>query len=167
MNPHFVLTSRWRMDIDAAPLWALLTDIPSWPRWWPQVKRVRVLQRAAGDPVGNLTQIDWSSAPLNDLRLQLLTTAAERPRLLEGRASGDLRGLGAWILEPTPDGGVELTCRCEVELDRSWMRSLAPLLRPVLEGKLFAVVRAGAQGMAQALGCRHWGSHEWSGHRRR
>ena len=166
MNPHFVLTRRWRMDTDAAPLWALLADVPSWPRWWPQVRRVRVLQRAPGDPVGNVTEIDWSSALLNGIRLQVLTTAAERPRLLEGRASGDLRGVGAWLLEPGSDGGVEVTWRWEVELDRGWMRSMAPLLRPVFEGQHFATVRAGAQGMAQALGCRHWGGQEWSGHRR-
>lgn len=167
MNPHFVLTRRWRMDIDAAPLWALLADVPSWPRWWPQVRRVRVLQRAPDGPVGNLNEIDWSSTLLNGIRLQVLTTAAERPRLLEGQASGDLRGVGAWLLEPTPQGGVEVTCRWEVELDRSWMRSMAPLLRPVFESHHFAAVRAGAQGMALALGCRQWGGHEWSGHRRR
>jgi hypothetical protein len=108
------------------------------------------------------------------IRLRMVTAVAERPRLLEDRLIGDIRGdfrgdlhgTGAWILEPTPQGGVDVTYRWEVELHRRWMRNAVAVLRPVFEWNHFVVMRAGARGMAQALGCRVWHAREWSSHRR-
>jgi Polyketide cyclase / dehydrase and lipid transport len=166
MNPHFVLTSRWRLDTGAPAVWALLTDIEAWPRWWRHVRRVRVLERAPGSPLGDVAQIDWSGALLYGTRLRMVTAVAERPRMLEGHASGDLRGVGAWILEPTPDGGVDVTYRWEVELHRRSLRHWIALLTPAFEWNHFVVMRAGARGMAHALGCRLSHAGEWSSHRR-
>jgi len=166
MNPNWVLTSRWRMDTGAAAVWTLLTDVEAWPRWWRYVRRAQVLDRGPGSPVGDVTQIDWSSALFFGIRLRMVTTVAERPRLLEDHTSGDLRGTGAWILEPTTEGGVDVTYRREVELHRRWMRHSAAVLRPVFEWNHFVVMRAGACGMAQALGCRVWHAREWSSQRR-
>jgi len=166
MNPHFVLTSRWRMNTDAAPVWALLTDVETWPRWWRCVRHVRVLARAPGSPIGDVAQIHWSSALFYGIHLHMVTAVADRPRLLEVHASGDLSGAGAWILEPTSDGGVDVTYRWEVELHRGWMRRGVAVLRPVFEWNHFVVMRSGARGMARALGCRLWQAREWSGHRR-
>jgi hypothetical protein len=166
VNPHLVLTSRWRLDTGAAPVWALLTDVEAWPNWWRYVRQVQVLERAPGSPLGDVTQIDWSSALLLRARLRMVTAVAERPRLLETHVGGDLRGVGAWILEPTPEGGVDVTYRWELELHRRWMRNWAALLRPVFEWNHFVVMREGARGMARALGCGLWGAGEWSSHRR-
>lgn len=164
MNPRFVLTSRWRLHTARAPVWALLTDVESWPRWWRHVRHARLLERPPGSPLGDVAQIDWAGALIGRVRLRLRTTLAERPRLLEGRASGDLCGVGAWILEPVPEGGVDVTCRWEFELQRRWQQRGSALLRPVFEWNHFAVMRAGARGMAQALDCGLSHASEWSGH---
>jgi hypothetical protein len=167
MHPSLVLTSRWRMDSSAAPVWALLADVEAWPRWWRHVRSVRLLERAASSPVGDVAQVDWAGVLLFGSRLRMVTVVAEAPCLIEGHASGSLRGVAAWILEPTQEGGVDVTCRWEVELHRRWMRRSLPVLRPVFEWNHFMVMRAGASGMARALGCRLWQPSEWSGHRRR
>jgi Polyketide cyclase / dehydrase and lipid transport len=161
---RFVLTSRWRLDATSAErVWTLLTDVESWPRWWRYVRRARVLSRGGHNHVGDVAAIDWSSALGYGLRLRVVTTLAEPSRALEARAEGDLRGHGTWLIETAQAGAVDVTYRWDVVLDRAWMRWLAFLLRPLFEWNHFAVMRAGARGMAQQLGCRLGSLHESSG----
>ena len=160
---RFVLTSRWRLDTTADRVWQLLTDVETWPRWWRDVRHAQLLSRASTAPVGDVVAIDWASALLYRVHLRVTTTVAEHARVLEGRADGDLHGHGLWLLDPVGPDQVDLTYRWDVVLHRPWMRRLAFLLRPLFEWNHFVVMRAGARGMAAALGCRLGGKHEWAG----
>lgn len=160
---HLVLTSRWRLDAPIERVWPLLTDIDAWPRWWRYVRRIRVLAPGGADHVGQVVDIDWSSALPYRVHLRVTTTRCEATHLIEGHADGDLRGHGTWVLEPGCSGTVDVTYRWDVRLHRSWMRALAFVLRPVFEWNHFVVMRAGARGMAAALGCRLLGISEWAG----
>lgn len=164
---RFVLTSRWHVAAAPAAVWVLLAEIEAWPRWWRYVKRARIVSRSATTPVGDVAAIDWRSALPYGLKLRVATTASERPRLLEGHADGDLRGVGTWLIEAADDGGSDVTYRWEVALERPWMRRFAWLLRPLFEWNHFVVMRAGAHGMAHALGgTQATRLQEWSGHAR-
>jgi Polyketide cyclase / dehydrase and lipid transport len=165
MSQRVVLTSRWRLDAPAAAVWPLLTDIESWPSWWPYVRRVRLVERAPSSPQGDVAELVWRTALLYGICVRVTTTAFEAPSRLEGRAEGDLTGFGAWLLEPVDAYGVDITYRWELLLERRWMRVLSFLLRPLFEWNHFVVMRAGAQGMAQRLGCRVSQRREWSGSR--
>jgi hypothetical protein len=167
MPQRFVLTSRWRLHTPAAAAWRLLTEVEAWPAWWRYVRRVRRVRIAPGTPLGDVTELHWGSALPYDLCLRVTTVAALAPHRLEGHAQGDLQGIGTWVLEPV-DGidAVDITYRWEVVLQRRWMRALAWLLRPLFEWNHFVVMRAGAQGMAHALGCQVSQLHEWAGHAR-
>lgn len=163
MAPRFVLTSRWRLDSPAADVWALLADVERWPLWWRHVRHARLLQRGAASPLGDVADLHWRSALGYPIRLRVRTVAVEPLRLIEGQAEGDLRGVGAWILEPAGDGAVDVTYRWEVVLERRWMRALAFVLAPVFAWNHFAVMRSAARGMSGHLGCR-WSRHaEWAG----
>jgi hypothetical protein len=48
---------------------------------------------------------------------------------------------------------VDVTYRFECELNKRWMRALAPLLRSLFAWSHFAAMRAGARGMAAYLKC--------------
>lgn len=169
---RFVLVSRWRLQADAGAVWQLLTDVEAWPSWWRYVRAARRIERAPTSPLGDVVELDWGSALPYGLRLAVTTEVAERPHRLQGRARGDLRGSGTWVLEPVPAAGpqhasaVDVTYRWEVELERPWMRALSFLLRPLFEWNHFVVMRAGAQGMAQRLGSPLSQLHEWSGYAR-
>ena len=165
MPQRFVLTSRWHLDTSPASVWHLLTDIDTWPAWWRYVRRVRRIERAPSSPVGDVVELDWCSALPYGMRLRVTTVAAEAPHRLEGRAEGDLNGFGTWLLEGSDGEGVDVTYRWEVVLERRWMRVLSFLLRPLFEWNHFVVMRAGAAGMAQRLGCRLSRLTEWSGGR--
>jgi uncharacterized protein YndB with AHSA1/START domain len=53
--------SRWL--IAAAPdlVWAALTDVEAWPRWWRYVRRVETLRRGDATGLGAIRRIDWGS----------------------------------------------------------------------------------------------------------
>ena len=173
---RFVLISRWRMTCPSQPIWALLTDLESWPHWWPQVSRVRLLRRAPVGEAGTHAALTWRSPLGYRFTIEVINTRRERAAdghcEIEGRSSGDLLGQGLWVLDPVPDqvpgtGGaasaqqVDVTYRYEVELGKRWMRIAAPLLRVLFKWSHFAVMEAGAKGMAAQLNCsssqlKHW-----------
>jgi hypothetical protein len=161
---RFVLTSRWRLQsTNAERVWQLLTDVESWPRWWRYVRRARLISTGRADHVGDVATLDWASALGYGMRLRVTTTLSLRARQLEGRAEGDLSGHGTWLIEADAPDAVHVTYRWDVTLQQPWMRRLAFLLRPLFEWNHFAVMRAGARGMARQLGCRLGEQHEWSG----
>ena len=88
------------------------------------------------------------------VRLRVEVLEAERPQRLDSQVLGDLQGLATWLLDPAEGGGVHLTYRWEVWLERRWMRLLLVLLRPVFEWNHFRVMRAAARGLGRRLGCR-------------
>lgn len=162
MPRRFVLTSRWRLDTTPDAVWQLLTAIDTWPSWWRHVRRARRIERAAASPVGDVAELVWGSALPYAIRVRVTTVAAERPLRLEGHSQGDLKGFGTWLLEAVDGAGVDVTYRWEVVLERPWMRALSFLLRPAFEWNHFVIMRAGANGMAQRLGCRLSQLREWS-----
>lgn len=160
LKDRFVLISRWHLDcaIDAA--WQRIAQVRDWPRWWPNVRAVRIDQEAdehggmCVPRVGSQAWIDWRTRLVYGLKLHVTTTRVAAPFELEGAAIGDLTGAGLWVLEAQGDAGVVITYRWDVHLNRAWMRLTAPLLRPLFAWNHFAVMRAGAAAMAGDIGCR-------------
>lgn len=143
-STHLVLISRWRLGCPAPTAWSLLRHTAGWPQWWPQIGRGLLSQRCT---------------------VSILATRAECSTdghcELEGRPRGCLSGHGLWVLDPVSTREVDVTYRHEVVFHRHWMRALAPLLRGLLARRHFAAMQAGAEGMAQRLGCpspkvTHW-----------
>jgi hypothetical protein len=169
---RFVLISRWRMTCSSQPIWDLLTDLESWPSWWPQVRQARLLYQAPAGEAGTRVALTWRSPLGYGFTIDVLNTRRERGDdghcEIEGRSSGDLRGQGLWVLEPVRSPAavgahrqVDVTYRYELELGQRWMRWLAPVLRALFKWSHFAVMEAGAKGMAARLNCRssklkHW-----------
>ena len=161
--PHRVtLISRWRLDESPAAVWRQLADTGTWPAWWPAVCRTR---RAVSSPVGDGVDLRWPSALPFAVGVRLEVFEAEWPQRLDCHVLGDLQGLGTWLLDPAEGGGVDLTYRWEVWLERRWMRLLSVLLRPMFEWNHFRVMRAAARGLGRQLGCRVEPVSEWSGGR--
>ena len=169
---RFVLISRWRMNCPSQPIWELLTDLERWPTWWPQVKQVRLLHRAPVGEAGTCAALTWRSPLGYRFTIEVVNTRRERSREgrceIEGHSSGDLLGQGLWVLDPVPGVAgtaaaqqLDITYRYEIELGRRWMRLTAPLLRLLFKWSHFAVMEAGARGMAAQLNCscsklQHW-----------
>ena len=86
----------WLLDAPVEPVWDAIYDTDAWPSWWPGVRRVEELVTRGEDGVGGVSRFTFRSVLPYDLVFEMRSVRVERPRLLEGIASGELAGVGRW-----------------------------------------------------------------------
>ena len=128
-SQQFNLVSDWVVAAPLERVWAELIKPDDWPQWWRAVKRVQLLREGDESGVGAERRFTWGSALPYTLTFDMRATRVEPMQLIEGRASGELDGLGRWTLTPA---GQATHVRYDwiVELSKPWMRTFAPVLRP-------------------------------------
>ncbi len=158
---HFETT--WRTDADAATVWTTLTDIDSWPRWWPGITSARTVEdRHPGSPgsigspgstgspgsigPGTRARLEVRSALGFRLRFEVELQLEDTPRSMMFTASGDLSGVGHWSL--TEHGPVTTV---SILWCVTTTRPLIRLLRPLAPGAHALVMGAGNSGLNSLL----------------
>jgi hypothetical protein len=97
-----------------------------WPTWWRAVAKVERLAAGDASGVGAVRRITWRTALPYTLAFAMRVTKVEPMTLIEGRAEGELAGLGRWTLRP--DGARTHVCYdWIVEVTKPWMWRGAPL----------------------------------------
>lgn len=147
---QFELRSRWWLAAPPDTVWQTLRTPEQWPQWWTYVRSVQTLEPGAVDGVGARHRFHWSSRLPYDVHLDIRTVACEPGVRLRGEASGDLRGIGEWRLSHDA-GGTGLEYSWAVDLEKRWMRWLAPLLKPLFAWNHRAVMAAGEAGLRRWL----------------
>ncbi len=147
---HFDLVSHWRIHAPVDRVWAALTDLASWPRWWPHVHHVRMLRDGGADGMGAVWRIDWSTRLPYRVVIDVENVESVRHQRIRGRSRGLLDGEGLWLLRAGP-GVTDITYVWRVTLGRGWMRRLAPLLAPVFRWNHAGVMRTGEAGLRRHL----------------
>jgi hypothetical protein len=133
--------------------WEVIDDALSWPEWWRGVVRVDELDPGGPDRVGSRYEIEWRSRLPYPLAFEFTTERVERPRVMEGRAEGELAGLGRWRL--FEDAGVTaVVYEWNVRTTKPWMNMLGPVARPVFAWNHDVVMRWGGEGLARRVGGR-------------
>ena len=147
----------WLLDAPVEPVWDAIYDTDAWPSWWPGVRRVEELVIRGEDGVGGVSRFTFRSVLPYDLVFEMRSVRVERPRLLEGVASGELAGVGRWRFFEQ-DGVTAVVYEWNVETTARWMNVLAPLGGPAFEWNHDRVMRAGGEGLAKLLGARLLGA---------
>lgn len=147
---HFDLVSHWHIEAPVGRVWAALTDVETWPRWWPYVRQVQTLRRGDASGLGSLRRIAWATRLPYDIEIEIEAIESLRHERLRGRSAGQLRGEGLWLLR-AEGSHTEVTYVWRVELAQPWMRWLAPVLAPLFRWNHDGVMRAGAAGLARHL----------------
>ena len=139
------------MEAPRERAWEVIDDALSWPEWWRGVVRVDELDPGGPDRVGSRYEIEWRSRLPYPLAFEFTTERVERPRVMEGRAEGELAGLGRWRL--FEDAGVTaVVYEWNVRTTKPWMNMLGPVARPVFAWNHDVVMRWGGEGLARRLG---------------
>lgn len=151
MEYRFLTT--WLLEAERERVWDAIYDSEAWPGWWRGVERVSLVAPGEESGVGQVGRYVWRSKLPYDLSFEMGTTRVERPRLLEGEASGELAGTGRWRLFEQ-DGVTAVLYEWNVQTTKRWMNLLAPIGRPIFAWNHDWVMANGAEGIAELLGCR-------------
>ncbi|HYH59241.1 MAG TPA: SRPBCC family protein [Thermoleophilaceae bacterium] len=147
----YAFRTAWRVAAPQAAVFEVLHASERWPEWWPGLESVVKLEEGDEDGRDSLGRYVWRAAFRYRVEFEMRVTQVERPHLLEGRASGDLDGVGSWRLHEE-DGATRVAFDWRVSTTRRWMNALAPLARPVFRWNHDRLMDAGAEGLARRLG---------------
>lgn len=118
----------WRSTAGVADVWAVLTDLTTWPEWWPAIHEVEVIEPRA--PALAAARVTFSTrAPLRPLVTTLHVMERTEPSLLDITvADGPLGGRGTFTIADDPEGS--RSCYDVSLAVRSLLfRPLEPILR--------------------------------------
>jgi hypothetical protein len=153
VSAGYSFLTTWVLDAPRPAVWEVLEDSERWPEWWDGVVQVDVLERGDEHRVGELARYRWRSRLPYDLAFDMRTVAADAPRYLEGRATGELDGTGRWWLFADGDT-TAVVYAWDVRTTRRWMNAFGPALRPAFAWNHDWVMRRGGEGLARRLGAR-------------
>jgi hypothetical protein len=143
----------WLLDCPRERVWEAIYAQERWPEWWRGVEAADEVHPGDGDRVGAVSRMVWRSLLPYRVRFEVTTTRVERPHLMEGRAAGELSGVGRWRLYED-DGVTAVLYEWNVATTKAWMNLVAPVARPVFAWNHDWVMARGGEGIADLLGCR-------------
>ncbi len=127
---QFQLVTEWDLDAPVERVRSLLTNVKEWPLWWRAVSQAELLQRGDANGLGAVHRMTWNTALPYQFTFDSRTTRIEPMSIIEGRASGELDGVGLWTLRPE-GARTHVLYDWNVAVTKPWMKALAPILRPV------------------------------------
>jgi uncharacterized protein YndB with AHSA1/START domain len=140
----------WCVDAPIDDVFEILNDATAYPRWWKGVQSVEILEHGDELGIGELDRFTWRSLLPYSLAFDLRVTRVVRPYLLEGRATGELDGVGTWQLYEGQGTAVVYDWR--VRTTKPWMNLFGPIARPAFAWNHDLVMRQGGRGLAAELG---------------
>jgi hypothetical protein len=148
---RYALATEWVLTSALEPIFDALATPDTWPTWWRYVESATCIARGDAHGIGGIWRYTWSSRLPYRLTFDMTTTASQPPYRLEGRAAGELSGIGRWRLSRDGDAA-RVRYDWIVATTKGWMNRLAPLLAPVFAWNHDQVMAAGGRGLAGHLG---------------
>lgn len=143
----------WRVYAPIESVWNEIYYSEKWPEWWPGVENVEELKKGDDLGIGSIRRYTWKSKLPYKLTFDVETVRVQPPRILEGKAFGELEGTGFWTLIEDNDATVA-RYDWRVSTKKWWMNFLAPLARPIFKWNHDVVMSWGAQGLQKRLGAK-------------
>jgi len=138
---EYVFIDEWDVDAPADAVFEALADATTYPRWWVPVY---IDVETDGPPqIGRVSQQHFSGRLPYHLHTRSTITTYARPTAVGADVVGDLRGRGLWTLTARDGGGTHVRFDWRVHADRTILRVLTPLLRPLFRwNHAWAIARA-------------------------
>lgn len=147
-NYRFV--TEWKAAAPAERVWDVLLNYRQWPTWWKGFRSVEQLTEGDASGRGMTIRQGWRSWLPYTMTLDLEILDLEHPRLVVGRASGDVEGTCTWTLDDR-DGTTAVRFVMDVRTTRWWMNLPVPFAGAVFAFNYDLIMGRGAQGMARVL----------------
>jgi uncharacterized protein YndB with AHSA1/START domain len=150
----YCFTTDWVLGAPIEAVWDVMVASEQWPEWWPYLDSVIEIAKGNFDGTGSLLRFTWGGSLPYKLSFQIMMTQIVRPSLIEGRISGDLEGIGYWLLSEEGFGSTHVRYLLKVRTTKPWMNLVAPLARWYFAWNHNRVMEAGGKGLANHLGAR-------------
>ena len=144
---RFVFFDEWRIAAAPEVVWPVLTDLESWPQWWPSVRRVA---RVTGGAGSNEWEFHFRTRLPYDIGFTAEVRRDDVALTGEATVAGRVAGQSTWQAEPV-DGGTLVRFDWEVRPQVPWMRAVSPLARPVFSWNHRSLMAEAAFGLARRL----------------
>jgi uncharacterized protein YndB with AHSA1/START domain len=148
----YAFLTTWLLESPRERVWEAIYAQERWPEWWRGVEVADEIHHGDGNRVGAVSRMVWRSLLPYRVEFEVTTTRVERPHLMEGRAVGELEGIGRWRLFED-EGVTAVVYEWDVATTKAWMNLVAPVARPVFEWNHDWVMKRGAEGLAALLEC--------------
>ncbi len=126
---HFIST--YTLTSDRAAVWSALVDNEAWPTWWRWLSKIEELRApSTPDGVGAIYRNHVKAPTGYGFVYDTEIVEVDPLRRIDGRSTGDIDGLGRFLLADAPGGGTDLTFAWLVATPKWWMNLLAPIARP-------------------------------------
>lgn len=140
----YVFLTEWRVRARPEEVTSILTDAPSFPRWWG---RVFLSVHDAGS--GCFEVVSRGRLPYR-LHWTFQREVSWLPGGFQVKAWGDLTGTGRWVF--VPDGHhTRITYLWSVRADKPLLRHLSFLLKPLFEANHRWAMARGLEGLRQEI----------------
>jgi Polyketide cyclase / dehydrase and lipid transport len=150
---EFRFVTAWRIEAPLSRVCDAVSDCRHWPHWWKGVEKVEELDLGDPDGIGSLRRFTWRGRLPFRLTFDMRVTRIVPLTTLEGRASGEVEGVGRWHF--SSEGTItHVRYEWQVRTNRLWINVVAPLARPLFKWNHNQVMRQGAEGMARLLNAR-------------
>jgi uncharacterized protein YndB with AHSA1/START domain len=144
MPAEYVFVDEWDVDAPQERVFDALADARTYPEWWTPTYKAA---EADGPPaIGRVSRQRFKANLPYTLSTVSTIVRLERPSQLEVEVEGDLRGRGVWTLSPR-DGVVHVRFDWHVFADRTLIRVLTPVLRPLFRWNHNAAIKAAMKGL--------------------
>jgi hypothetical protein len=147
---HFQFVTVWRIAAPRQKVCEAVSECAAWPQWWRGVEKVEVRDPGDAAGLGSLRRFTWRGRLPYRLTFDVRVTRIVPLTLLEGRASGEVEGVGRWSF----NGDEQVTVvryEWQVRTNRRGLNLISALARPLIEWNHDQAMRCGAEGMARRL----------------
>jgi hypothetical protein len=160
---HYEFLSDWRFeDSTLNEVADILEDTASLPLWWPELfKSVRIVKPGTGHSLGQVAECACRARLPYTLRFTYTVTEERYPNGSTIVSNGDLVGRGVWRLSARTNG-VDVTYSWHVDLEKSWLRLISPIFRPLLAWNHAWSMARGEEGLRREIVRRRNGAAQTS-----
>ncbi len=148
--PDYQFITNWKFKAPLEQVWHEIKTMSRWPEWWSYVEKVELLKQGDADDIGSVRRITWKTALPYSLTFDSELVLMERFRRMEGRAFGELEGVGIWTFHEE-NGTTHVRYDWQVKTTKLWMNLLAPIAWPIFAWNHDKVMNAGFKGLETRL----------------
>jgi hypothetical protein len=108
------------------------------------------MRQGDANDIGSVRRIEWTTALPYGLTFDLELSSIDLHKRIEGKAFGDLTGVGIWTFQ-TIDDFTLVRYDWNVRTTKKWMNFIAPVARPLFIWNHDLVMKAGYDGLNEKL----------------